>query len=92
VTRSFEAPRLSRRTRLRTAVGAHREHDRDGRLYEGVSYRFLFGILDAAPAMALYGGRWRRQERIKPLLYDGIAFAGRLLEARTVEHLDGAAR
>ena len=44
-----------------------------------------------APVVALHRGRWRCQERVEPLLNDGVAFARRLLQARSVKDLYDAA-
>lgn len=38
--------------------------------------------------MARYRGRRRREERVKPFLDDGVAFARRLLEAGPIKDLD----
>ena len=55
---------------------------------DGMMRSVLIGLIDPAFVMARYRGRRRREERVKTLLDDCVAFARCLLEAGPIEDLD----
>src|SRR5476649_2683167 len=61
---------------------------RDGSRRIAMEHSILFDLVASAFVVARDRGRRRDEERVEAFLHDRVTFARRLLQARTIQHLN----